>query len=127
MNPKALNLEVLNELDTNVTLGFKCDPALKLHLANQASQFGYSLSSYVHNLVSENQKFLDVLIDNYLKEIDILTKKVNFFDNNILKNILEKQKGKVVTYKTYEGVDEVKKVTTTEDVYSIIINSFKAE
>jgi antitoxin component of RelBE/YafQ-DinJ toxin-antitoxin module len=63
-NPKALNLEGLEDERNKVTVGFKCQAHLKLTLANEAQEKGLTLSEYVETLVTthiRNHKLMDVL------------------------------------------------------------------
>lgn len=53
-NPKALNLEGLEEEKNKVTVGFKCHAQTKLHLANVATIKGLTLSEYVETLIMTN-------------------------------------------------------------------------
>lgn len=49
---KQINLQKLSENKSKVTLGFKCEPGLKLDLAKSAQQLNLNLSEYVESLVS---------------------------------------------------------------------------
>jgi chromosome segregation ATPase len=53
-NPKALNLEGLEDEKNKVTIGFKCQAQLKLRLANEATATGLTLSEYVETLILTN-------------------------------------------------------------------------
>lgn len=58
-NPKALNLEAIKNSEKNVTLGFKCEPELKLLLAEEAHEAGLTLSLYVKKLVTTHYVIQD--------------------------------------------------------------------
>jgi len=131
-NPKALNLDALKYADTNVTLGFKCEPDLKLQLAQDAEKAGLTLSSYVKHLVIESdillkeefskaQRRLDSLQDQARK----LQNKIGIYENDILQNIFIKYKNATLTYKNKDGVDIILIITEIQDVYTYLINSFK--
>jgi hypothetical protein len=131
-NPKALNLDALKYADTNVTLGFKCEPELKLQLAQDAEKAGLTLSSYVKNLVIES----DILIKQEFSKVERrlerlqaktteLQNKIGIYENDILQNIFIKYKNATLTYKNRDGADVVLIITSIQDVYTYLINSFK--
>jgi hypothetical protein len=124
-NPKALNLDALKYADTNVTLGFKCEPELKLQLAQDAEKAGLTLSSYVKNLVIESDILLKDEFRRAERRLDRLQQKILFYENDILQDIFMKYKDATLTYKNRDGVDAVLIITSIQDVYTYLINSFK--
>jgi hypothetical protein len=120
-NPKALNLYLLRNTDKRVTLGLKCNPSMKLRLAEEAQSMGITLSQHVEDLLKNddtkkiNTKFLE------------LTKKINFYENNVLKELLEENRNKEIDYKDSSGVILKKKINSIEDIFTVLVNSFKKQ
>jgi hypothetical protein len=129
-NPKALNLDAVRMSDSNVTVGFKCPPELKLILAQEAERSGLTLSNYVCKLVDfELKEKLQLrektkLLTAALKKIQ---SQLSFFKNKILFELLEKHKGKSVSYFNRDGVLINLQINTIEDVFNLIVHSFKYE
>lgn len=122
INTRALNLEKLKEEKNKITLGFKCAPQLKLQLAQAAQKLNITLSEYVESIViNHNQESVNGLenVVNPLKE------KLAFYENDMLKALFTEHKGK--TYEFTNGSGKAMKVTVNglQDVYTILINSFK--
>ena len=131
INPKALNLDaVRNSSESSVTLGFKCPPELKLILAEEAEKAGLTLSNYVYQLVDfeMKEKFLmrqqNELLTAALEKVD---GELKFFKNKHLFDLLQKQKGKASTYINRDGKVVNVVINSIEDVYELMINSFKYE
>jgi hypothetical protein len=127
-NPKALNLDAVRNSDNNVTVGFKCEPELKLFLADEAEKSGLTLSSYVSQLVDFKSKKIYALHEkNYrlTKELKLVYDQLNFFKNDQLNFLYQREKGKNVYYHNLEGKVVNLKISSIEDVYTVIINSFK--
>jgi chromosome segregation ATPase len=70
-NPKALNLEGLEDEKNKVTIGFKCQAQLKLRLANEATATGLTLSEYVETLILTNGQNNQASEKLNLKEAEI--------------------------------------------------------
>jgi hypothetical protein len=127
-NPRALNLNAIKNCTSKVTLGFKCKPLLKIKLAEHAALNGSTLSAYTEMLLTNaEQKF-----EYYKKEIlrlksssVNLQSKVDFYESPTLVKLFQNNKNQVLAYKNAEGKEVVLKVETLQDVYTIIINSFK--
>ena len=76
-NPKGLDLDSLRNTKKRVTLGLKCNPSLKLSLAEDAFKRGMKLSQHVEDLLQDNQArmnqkyrlhvkgFLDVTLNQF--------------------------------------------------------------
>lgn len=127
-NPKALNLTSIKNSSKKVTLGFKCSPKLKILLAEKASINGLTLSSYVESTLSEYQSTIGVL-EKKNKELNLanfqLSLKTKFYENDNLKKLYNDHQGKTVTYINSKGEEVNHKIVTIEDVYTVLINSFK--
>ena len=120
-NPKALNLEILKGITNKVTLGFKCSPELKLKLADGASDKGLTLSNYTEMILLD----FDEIITEKVFELELLNNKINFYESNELKALFNKHRGKTVKYKNSNNEMVNQKINCIEDVYIVIINSFK--
>lgn len=133
-NPKALNLDVLKNTYSDVTLGFKIKPEVKLKLASDAEQLGLTLSSYVKRLVDDGNYFMNEFKDQAKKEVEKLIKEkkellqsISFYENDTLQKLFQEQKNKIVPYVNSAGVSVNKKIENIKDVYEIIISSFKTK
>ena len=127
-NPKALNLDAIRNSESSVTLGFKCPPELKLILAEEAEKSGLTLSSYVCQVVDfeMKEKFLLRQQNELLTAaLDKVESELKFFKNKHLLDLLQKQKGKAATYINRDGKEVNVVVNSIEDVFELIINSFK--
>jgi len=120
-NPKALNLDGLDSMSKKVTIGFKCNPKIKLQLANDAKIYGLTLSEYVENLL--------LTVENHGKpetsEIIKLKNEVAFYENDILKSFYYQYEGQEISFQTPDGEECKIKIIEPKDIYTIIINSFK--
>jgi len=119
---KKLDLQSLKDRTSQVVVGFKASPKLKLSLATESSESGSNIGSYVRNIV-ENRKFIK-LAPIMSKEIDELKRTISVYETPEVKSILVKHKGKPVDY--YENeIMKSKVINTIEDVYFVIMKSFK--
>jgi hypothetical protein len=120
-NSKPLGLG-LPHGNKKVTVGFKCDPKVKLKLANEAQERGLTLSEYVENLLLtlEENKGLSQ------KRIDELTDRLAFYENGILLSIYEKHKGQEISFNNADGNSMQVRIKEPKDVYTILIHSFIA-
>ena len=119
---KSLDLHSLINRTSQVVIGFKTTPQLKLKLAAEATENGTNIGSYVRNIIEnrENNESTKVLKN---ENVD-LKNKVSIYENPEAKAILINYKGKVVDY--YEnGIKLNKVINTIEDVYFVIMKSFK--
>lgn len=133
-NPKALNLEAVKQSQTKVTLGFKCNPNIKLDLAQKAQQLGLTLSEYVENLIMNSEKLFEKFQLQEKDEKAKLTQIINelkgeigFYENDSLKRIYEKVKNQTVEYKNENNENVSLKISSIKSLFTIIINSFKIE
>ena len=120
-NPKALQLDGLDSISKKVTIGFKCNPRIKLRLAKVANEFGLTLSEYIEALLLD----LDNAPKKEANEISELKNKLAFYENDFLKNLFKQYEGKETIFKNPDGDDLKIKVVEAKDIYTIIINSFK--
>ena len=119
-NSKTLDIDKLRLLTSRTTLGFKCDPKLKLKLVQQSQQLGVTLSEYVENIVNNYDPTSN-------EKMEQLTDKVKFYENNILMDLFEKNMNKTVNFINAKGESINIKIRSWYDVYTLIINSFKTE
>jgi hypothetical protein len=120
---RELDVDQLMNSKTKVTLGFKCDPSLKLALALKAEKYGLSLSEYVELLISTSKDGPSKSSStDHSFEIISLRKKIAFYENDMLKSAFQQYKGKFINLG--KGPSEKKIVITTiEDMYTAIIES----
>jgi hypothetical protein len=116
-NPKELNLEKLLTEKNKITLGFKCSPNLKLKLAQEAQKINITLSEYVESIVEAH--------DNEKNQLADKTKEVEFYENDILKTLFTQNKGKSFDYTNSKGQKDNITIKSIQDVYTILIHSFK--
>ena len=125
-NPKALNLEFLESIEKPVTLGFKVNPEIKLKLAQDAIESGMSLSMYVKNILIDKHKVSKNEIVELKKTNKILNERNMKYENEKLKTLYSKHRGKNLKYRDSNG--DIKEIVINDlvDVHNIIINSFKS-
>lgn len=118
------------ELNTNfegddnlVTIGFKTRRARKNYLSQCAADLGLTLSAYVDSklLVSEEEE------EKNLKVISQLRERLKVFEESRLQIFLKKMKGKVFDFVDEDGNSIHVEVTNVEDVFKILVHSFKFE
>lgn len=120
-NPKALHLDGLDTATRKVTVGFKCNPKVKLRLAQEANKYGLTLSEYIETLLLE----VEGVKQPEDKIVLGLMEKIAFYENDILKALFGEYEGKHYEFKNANGQDLNIKVTEPKDIYTIIINSYK--
>ncbi len=126
INPKALNLEILEVIEKPVTLGFKVNPDVKLKLAKDAIQSGMSLSMYIKKILIDKHRFSKNELEELYKSNKILNERVEIYENSTLLNLYSKHKGENVKYRDSNGENKEIEINDLIDVYNIIINSFKS-
>jgi len=127
-NPRALNLEKIQQSKNKVTLGFKCNPEIKLTLANEAKQRGLTLSEYVENIIvnAVNEKLQTKNETEKLTEIIKEQKeRIEFYENDLLKKIYNENKNITAQFKNANGELIKLKISSIYDTYTMIINSFR--
>ncbi len=130
-NPKALNLDTARTSTKKVTLGFTCEPELKIKLAEQAYEMETTLSRYVEELVSEEysiRRKYENLIKSKIELNNSITKlknRINLYENESLHILFNQFKDQTITYNSANGQSTSLKINDISDIYTIIINSFK--
>ncbi len=126
LNPRALNIDAIYDATRKVTLGFKCEPELKIKLAAEAEEVGLTLSSYVEALLSDDSH--QSKIDEAAQLIKELATKVSFYENDpIVQNLYNESFNKTIKFKNSKGENVQLKVETPEHILTILINSFKTK
>ena len=116
-NPKALNIEMLSVHESKVTLGFKCNPKLKLKLALEAQAMKLTLSEYVESVISNHD-----LITR--KNIE-LQKRIEHYENDFLKSLFDKHKNTLIEYKNSNGESRKTEINSLQDIYTVFIQIVK--
>ncbi|MEO6721391.1 MAG: hypothetical protein ABIN67_13565 [Ferruginibacter sp.] len=122
-NPRALHLDGLDSMTKKVTIGFKCNPKIKLKLAQDANKYGLALSEYIENLLLD----LEGAHRPDAKQIFELSEKLAFYENDILKNLFKQYESQEMVIKKADGEDFKIRINEPKDIYSIIINSYKTK
>lgn len=132
---RALQLEGLQNATNKVTLGFKCDAGTKIQLAQEAQQIGMTLSEYVDTVISSrksntqsnvsNTSELATKLEFQQREIQNLKRKVNFYENDLLKKAFQNSQGQKIEYKNIHGERVNKTINQIEDVYIILLDTVK--
>jgi hypothetical protein len=121
-NPKALNIEKLRYTDKRVTLGFKCDPQVKIELAEKATVNNISLSEYVEEIVVN----LPIKNANLREKVGELSERLSYYeDNPILARLLEREAGKEYEIQSSDNKTLKIMITEVKDVFDVMVNSFK--
>jgi hypothetical protein len=120
---RQLDVEAIAQSKNKVTLGFKCEPQLKMDLAMEAERYGMSLSEYTEVIVGKRHNQTKPLNSN--EETQSLKAKLSFYENDFLKKALVTYKGRIVDYKDSFGHDRRIQIDKIEDVFTVIINKAK--
>ncbi|MBL0201320.1 MAG: hypothetical protein IPP81_14640 [Chitinophagaceae bacterium] len=133
-NPKALNLEAVKQSHNKVTVGFKCPPAVKLDLAEKAENLGITLSEFVENLIMNSEKLFEKFKMHEKEEKERLTltiieqkETIEFYQNDLLRNLFEKSKNQTATYKNEKNETLNLKIVDIKDIFTIITSAYKIE
>jgi hypothetical protein len=127
-NPKALNIDSLRKTTKRVTMGVKCNPSLKLTLAEEAQARGLTLSAYTENFLINAHKIIaekDIELERMFSENLNLLQTVNFYQSPILFKLFKEYRGKSISYKNIDGLEVNLIINDVKDVFTIIVNSFK--
>lgn len=111
-----------------VTLGFRCDPALKSSLFELANRESITLSQYVNELVVSGEgkyRKLSDSLNNYIEKCKTLESRLAQYESQTLKNLFEKCKGLEVTLVDVSGTNKLIEVKSLIDLHEIITKSFK--
>lgn len=125
MNPKALNLDAVSQSQNKVTTGFRCDPQIKINLAEYAEDCGLTLSHYIEGIVTESVLGSDEEINIIRKRNSELEARLTLYETDILKKMLKDQKGNSFTIRDGEGKETVLKINDLPDVNLFIQYTFK--
>jgi hypothetical protein len=120
-NPKALKLEGLENITRKVTIGFKCHPKIKLHLAAEAKKAGLTLSEFVETLIQE----LGTAVEIEKKEVETLKQHLSFYENDILLDLFKTYEKQEIKFTNPKGENLEITIKEPKDVYTILINSYK--
>jgi hypothetical protein len=119
---KSLDLHSLANRTSQVVIGFKTTPQLKLKLAAEATENGTNIGSYVRNII-ENREHNEIAKVLKIENVN-LKNKISVYENPEVKAILVNYNGKEVDY--YEnGLKKTTTIKSIEDVYFVIMKSFK--
>ncbi|MFN8307342.1 MAG: hypothetical protein U0T79_11240 [Ferruginibacter sp.] len=131
-NPKALNLDVIKQSQTKVTLGFKCNPNVKLDLAQKADKIGLTLSEYVENLIMNSERLTEKYQAQEKEEKEKLNQtikeqkdRIDFYESDLLEKLFDKFKNKTASYKDENDKPVNLKISDIKSLFTVIINSFK--
>lgn len=106
-----------------IAVAFKCNPALKSTLCEQADRLGITLSSHLESIVA-SYKNKDDEIKQLLSIINSLKERIVFYENPFLTEIYERHKGQAVSYLDRQGNRVDLTINGITDVYTVIISSF---
>lgn len=120
------SLQMEKKLKHKVLVGFKCNPSLRLELCEQSEKIGVTLSSHVETIVS-TYKNRDIEVKELYDKINNLEGKVSFYEDPLLEELYKKHKGKNIAYIKRDGKKTTKAIDNIQDVFTIIINSFKTD
>lgn len=128
-NSKALNIDAIQCSTIKVTLGFKCKPALKIKLAEEAEEIGLTLSSYTEALIENTAQIVDVKTQQNVTvltdQIEAQKKLIDFYESPQLKILYDTLKNQTTTYYDAKGNNVNITINTIGDVYAVLINSFQ--
>ena len=122
------SVDIQETYSPKVIVGFKCSPNFKSHLQNVALNYGLTLSAYSEKFMMNAHKMIsqkNIELEKKTSENLQLLQTVNFYQSPILFKLFEEYRGKSISYKNYDG-DEVNLIIAdVQDVFTIIVNSFK--
>jgi antitoxin component of RelBE/YafQ-DinJ toxin-antitoxin module len=117
-----------------LTVGFKCDAALKQKLTKVSNELGFTVSEFIETLLGN---YTD--LDRYITEnrsdaeknkrltaqLDEVETKLAFYENPKMKRFLTRLIGQDFRFIDYDGNQVELHVTTIQDVFTLMITSFK--
>ena len=118
---RKINYDILESSDRNVTLGFKINSSLKLHLAQTAQKAGLSLSKYVSDIVSSYPVMLRRLEEENIEA----KKKLARFESPELATLFEECKGQTAHIKDATGHTKSIIINSIYDLHQVMTKSFK--
>lgn len=131
---RALQLEGITHSLNKVTIGFKCLATEKIRLAQEADSYGMTLSEYIESIVGgrHTPSYSPTIAQLSAKEhqlesqIEILSQKLAVYENDKLKQIFERNKGKFIEYADSNSKKQQKRIYSIEDAYNVILDTVKA-
>jgi hypothetical protein len=111
--------------ERKVTVGFKCSPPLRISLTQQAEKLGITLSYHIETclLTLENKENLSKEVSD---EINALKERIAFYEETaLLQTLYKENRGKALSYTDERGKKIDLEIKSIQDVFTIIINSFK--
>ncbi|MCX6200017.1 MAG: hypothetical protein NTY88_12490 [Bacteroidetes bacterium] len=133
-----MNTEVNEEMPTasanKVTVGFKCRPALKKQLSSIASELGFTVSEFVEALLADFTDLETYIANNnsigeknrvLSFELEAAQKKLAFYECPLLEGFFKRLKNKELHFTDYEGNSVDITFNSIQDVYQLMIRSFK--
>ena len=117
---KQIDYEAIIKAENKVNLGCKCNPKLKMELAQEAVKYGMTLSEYIEILVSNRD-----LTKNGDEEIKTLKSRLAFYENKKLIAIFRQNKGHKHSYTDSAGKKQQIEIRTIQDAYTIVLNSIE--
>jgi len=118
-----LDVNALATSKTKVTLGFKCEPVLKMDLALEAERFGMSLSEYVEVLVARRHENGP---ESELKSvIEQLKRRLTLYENDLLYKFFNKYKGQTFHFKDQMGKESDLLIDQPHHIYYYLLNAVK--
>ena len=128
-NPKGLNLYALEGKTSKVTLGFKCDPQLKIRLAEEAEQIGLTLSSYTESLIDRSDELVEMKarqeINRLTKKNEQLRKQIEFYESPRLHKLFNDLENQSTSYLDSDGNKVNITISNIGDVFTVLVNSFQ--
>ena len=106
---------------TKVTVGFKCDPQVKLKLSRNAMALGLTISQYLENIIVN----MENVQKEHETEVNDLKRTIAFYENPILLSLFNEYQGQTVNLTTADGGAMQIQIKSLSDIYIIIINSFR--
>ncbi len=120
---RMLDVNALATSKTKVTLGFKCEPVLKMDLALEAERFGMSLSEYVEVLVARRH---ETGSESELKSvIEQLNRRLALYENDLLYKFFHKYKGQTIHIKDQMGKEIDLFIDQPHHIYFYLLNAVK--
>lgn len=125
---KEQSVDIQETYSPKVIVGFKCSPNFKSHLQKVALNCGLTLSAYSEKFMMNAHKMIsqkNIELEKKTSENLQLLQTVNFYQSPILFKLFEEYKGKSIAYKNYEGNEVNLIIADVQDVFTIIVNSFR--
>jgi hypothetical protein len=121
---RELDVEALNQAINKVTLGFKCNPQVKLRLALEAEEEGVSLSSYIEGIIlkREAELYSQEEVDQMLGEMD---DELNFYEHIKIQKAFKLYEGKTLEYVDDHGKTQSILIRSFRNMFMFFIHQIK--